>query len=272
MNDIAHIQTNQVATAAEIRTHVQRIQEVMQAVMIADTHYGTIPGTQKPTLYKAGSEVLLTTFRLAVDPIVEDLSDGEHFRYRVAARGVHQGSGIVVGAGIGEASTAEEKYCWRAAVCQEEFDDADPTRRRVKYAKGRDGGFYTINQIRTNPADLANTVLKMAKKRAQIDLCLTALAASDIFTQDLDDLPDELRQAGDDRPRGRPRTTKPAARSGNGAATEKQVGFLRTKLKHAGLEESDLLDAFDLESLESIPFAKVNDALAWIASPPIAEA
>jgi hypothetical protein len=49
-------------------------------------------------------------------------------------------------------------------------------------------------QIRTEPADVANTVLKMAKKRAQIDLTLTATAASDIFTQDVEDIPDELRE------------------------------------------------------------------------------
>lgn len=267
MNELATMQSTNVATAAEIRTHVQRIQEVMQAVMIKDTHYGVIPGTGKPTLYKAGSEVLLTTFRLAVDPVVEDLSDGDHIRFRVVARGVHQGSGVLIGAGVGEASTAEEKYCWRDAVCPEEWEATDPSRRRVKYAKGREG-HYTRSQVRTNPADLANTVLKMAKKRAQIDLCLTALAASDIFTQDLEDLPDDLRDAGDDRPRGKPQTRRPAAsNSGNGHATEKQVGFLRTKLRNAGLEETDLLTAFELDDLESIPFAKVNDALAWIATP-----
>ena len=39
-----------------------------------------------------------------------------------------------------------------------------------------------------NPADCYNTVLKMAKKRALVDAVLTATAASDIFTQDLEDI------------------------------------------------------------------------------------
>ena len=39
-----------------------------------------------------------------------------------------------------------------------------------------------------NPADNYNTVLKMAKKRALVDAVLTATAASDIFTQDLEDI------------------------------------------------------------------------------------
>ena len=39
-----------------------------------------------------------------------------------------------------------------------------------------------------NPADHYNTVFKMAKKRALVDAVLTTTAASDIFTQDLEDI------------------------------------------------------------------------------------
>ena len=39
-----------------------------------------------------------------------------------------------------------------------------------------------------NPADHYNTVLKMAKKRALVDAVLTSTAASDIFTQDLEEI------------------------------------------------------------------------------------
>ena len=39
-----------------------------------------------------------------------------------------------------------------------------------------------------NPADHYNTVLKMAKKRALVDAVLTTTAASDIFSQDLEEL------------------------------------------------------------------------------------
>ena len=43
-----------------------------------------------------------------------------------------------------------------------------------------------------NPADYYNTVLKMAKKRAHVDAVLTATAASDIFTQDVEDMPEVI--------------------------------------------------------------------------------
>jgi hypothetical protein len=39
-----------------------------------------------------------------------------------------------------------------------------------------------------DPADCYNTVLKMAKKRAYVDAMLTATAASDIFTQDIEEM------------------------------------------------------------------------------------
>lgn len=175
-------------TASEIRSDVNLIQEVMKAVMIPQVHYGTVPGCgDKPTLLKPGAEKIASTFRLAIDPVVEDLSKDDEIRYRVAAKVTHQVSGQFLGSGIGEASTNEEKYKWRKVVSPAEWDATAEDRKRVKY--GRD---YTIQQIRTNPADVANTVLKMAKKRALIDAVLTITAASDCFTQDIEDLPEEV--------------------------------------------------------------------------------
>jgi hypothetical protein len=92
---------------------------------------------------------------------------------------------------VGECSSQEEKYSWRAAVCPEEWDDTPESRRRTKYSRYQ-GKVEKKQQIRTNPADVANTILKMAKKRAQVDAVITATAASDIFTQDIEDLPEEL--------------------------------------------------------------------------------
>lgn len=181
------------ATAAQIRARVNRIQEVMLAVMKKDVHFGTIPGTPKPTLYKAGSEVILATFHIAVNPIVDDLSTPDAARYRVACQGLLP-SGEIVGVGIGEASSDEEKYRWRRVVCDAEWDATPVDRKRIKWQK-KQGQVEEIKQIRTEPADIANTVLKMAKKRAQIDMTLTATAASDVFAQDIEDLPDEVREA-----------------------------------------------------------------------------
>jgi hypothetical protein len=182
-------------TAVQVKANVQLIQQVMADVMIKDVHYGTIPGTQKPTLYKAGSEKILATFRIAAYPKeIEDLSTDDEIRYRVKVHGVAMENDMVLfGVGIGECSSSEEKYKWRKPVCDEEYNETPEDRRRLKWFKGYgDKPPYQQKQIRTNPSDVANTVLKMAKKRGQIDMTLTATGASDVFDQDLEDLPEGL--------------------------------------------------------------------------------
>lgn len=193
-------------TASEVVQHALVVQEVMRAVMKPDVHYGKIPGTDKPTLLQPGADVLCMTFRIAPEFHVEDLSTADVVRYRVTCRGVHQTTGVTLGAGIGEGSTGEEKYKWRRAVNDKEFEATLPAMRRVKFGKG-----YETKQVRTEPADVANTVLKMAAKRAKIAMVLNVTAASDMFGQDLEDLDAALRESlvGDDQPP--PPQTGPAA-------------------------------------------------------------
>ena len=194
MNDVVAIsQPRDLAplSAGAIQQQVNVIQHVMKQVMKKDVHYGVIPGCKEPSLYKPGAEKIMATFRLSADPEITDLSDDDQVRYQVKVRLISP-SGHFVGAGIGECSSNEEKYKWRFAVCREEFDDTPPERRREKWKKGWQGKPSTkIQQVRTEPADLANTILKMAKKRALVDGVLTATAASDCFTQDIEDLPPE---------------------------------------------------------------------------------
>ena len=181
-------------SVAEVVQHAKTVQEVMHAVMREGEHFGKIPGTDKPTLLKAGAEKLCMTFRIADEYRVEDLSTADAVRYRVTCIGKHQLTGIELGSGMGEGSTSEEKYRWRKAVCDEEFESTPAAMRRVKYARGKGGSFYTTKQVRTEPSDLANTVLKMACKRAKMAMVLNVTAASDCFTQDLEDLDETLRE------------------------------------------------------------------------------
>jgi len=174
-------------TAKDIRAQVNLIQEVMKSVMIDGTHYGKIPGCgDKPTLLKPGAEKLISTFNLCPRVIVEDLSREDMVRYRIICR-LETMSGKFVGDGVGECSSEEGKYKWRKTVSDEEYEATPETHKRIKYNKD-----YSENQVRTNPYDLANTILKMAKKRALVDATLTRTAASDIFTQDIEDMPEEL--------------------------------------------------------------------------------
>lgn len=189
------------SSVADVTRHVIAVQEVMRSVMKPNVHYGAIPGAgEKPTLLKPGAEVLCMTFRIADEYEIVDLSTAGAVRYRVKCIGRHQATGVALGSGLGEASTDEEKYRWRKAVCDAEFEGTPADMKRTKYGR-KSGGHYTVQQIRTEPADLANTVLKMACKRAKIAMVLNVTAASDMFSQDLEDLDAELVRhlAEDDR-------------------------------------------------------------------------
>lgn len=181
-----------------IEARVNKIREVLKSQMKKDVHFGTIPGTPKPTLYKPGSELLLTTFKIAREPIPTDLSTQDEVRYRVEVRGTSMDTGSNLGSGVGECSSNEEKYKWRSPVCAQEFEDTPEDRKRKKWKKVWDKsrrayGAKLVDQVRTEPSDIANTILKMATKRAQIDLTLNVLAASEVFTQDMEDVPEEVR-------------------------------------------------------------------------------
>lgn len=171
-------------SAQAVKDQVDLIQQVMSQVMIDGQHYGTIPGCgDKPALLKPGAEKICFTFRIATDPEIEDLSSDDEIRYRIKCRALSS-SGIFLGAGVGECSSNEDKYKWRAVKSDAEWDATWEDRKRLKYGyKGE------TRQVRTNPADIANTILKMAKKRALVDMVLTVTAASDIFSQ-ADDLPE----------------------------------------------------------------------------------
>lgn len=158
--------------AVNIVEKVKLIDEVMNAVMKKDVHYGTIPGCgNKPTLLKPGAEKLLLTFRLAPDYKinVKDF-EGGHREYEIVTTLTHMVTGQVFGSGVGSCSTMESKYKYRTAWAN-----------KVKTKVEND-----------DLASIYNTVLKMAKKRSLVDAVLTVTGASDIFTQDIEDIKENL--------------------------------------------------------------------------------
>jgi hypothetical protein len=292
MNNSVTVYEEHRLTETDIRAQVNLIQHVMKAVMKgpskdnpAGVHYGIIPGTPKPTLYKPGAEVLCATFRISPEFTVEDLSTSDCYRYRVTCKGRHQTTGIVLAEGMGSASSNEDKYRWRRIVCEEEFEATPSDRRRIKYAKGKESSFYTVKQIRAEPDDIDNTVLKMACKRAQVAMTLNATAASDIFTQDVEDIPETMRQTDGDggeakeRKKPQPKGKPPAAEAkanGNGEAkadaedgpaTPAMVNHLKKRLEGAALTDVEFFKKFNVTTFEGLKVSQINAALHWAANP-----
>lgn len=195
-------------TIEQLTGQVQLVQKAMAAAMKADVHYGVIPGTDKPTLFKPGAEKLLLLFRLAPDYEVDETwHDDGHYTVRVKCRLTHIPTGNFVGAGDGLCTTRETRYAIRklARLCpacgkdaiikgKEEYGGGWLCFRKkggcgAKFAdgdaviEGQPEGEGPNDKI----ADTFNTVLKMGCKRALIAGVLNVTAASDIFTQDLED-------------------------------------------------------------------------------------
>src|SRR5690242_252716 len=107
-------------SAIEVKRQAALIQQVMKEVMQEDKehngdgHWGVIPGTKKPTLYKTGAEKLCLTFRLSPAYRVEQSNlPGDHREYRVVCTMTHIPTGQVFGEGVGLCSTMEKKYRYR---------------------------------------------------------------------------------------------------------------------------------------------------------------
>lgn len=139
---------------------IAQFQAVVQKTLKKDHDYGVIPGTgSKPTLLKPGAEKILMLMGLTSEyEVIEKVQDYNRGFFAFTVKCTLSKSDIKVTEGVGHANTREKRY-----------------------VSGRQQDAYT----------LANTVLKMAKKRAQVDAVLTVASLSEIFTQDLEDQVDD---------------------------------------------------------------------------------
>lgn len=151
---IDSIDNNMVARTMD---KIHNFQQVIKQAVKPGHDYGIIPGTDKPTLFKPGAEKIVMMMGLSsryeIMDKVEDYDKG-FFSYNIRCTLSRQGYDICEG--VGNCNSRENKY------------------------------------VKADPYTIANTILKMAKKRAYVDAALSVASLSDIFTQDMDDL-DELR-------------------------------------------------------------------------------
>ena len=117
-----------------------------------------------------------------------------------------------------------------------------------------------------NPYDVKNTLEKMAEKRSLVAAVLIGTAASDIFTQDIEDLPDLVSE--DSETPARELTNEPTNSNNNDVrmATGRQVAYIKSQIKKKDITQKEFLMEWEdyFESWEDIPFNIVNDILEWI--------
>lgn len=212
---------------AEAKRRLQELQAFIKEVMVEGKDYGTIPGTPKPSLYQPGAQKLAEIYGFAARfETVEAIKEWEHgfFAFDVRCILSSRRDGRPVGEGVGHCNSRESRYAWRwtkeadlppgtdkAKLHKAQRDDwvfdnkLPPGTDKAKLPKEeriskRTGGKYTVFNVGTiayrvpNPdiADLVNTLQKMACKRAYVMAVISVTRSSDIFTQDVEDLPAEV--------------------------------------------------------------------------------
>lgn len=280
-------ETDQVAmTLAGVKRQVNLIQQVMRSEMTKGEHYGTIPGCgDKPALLKAGAEKLNLTFRMApkFEITITPMGDG-HREYTIRTSLYHIDTGKFLGEGLGSCSTMESKYryrddkrkctkCESTAIikgkeeygggwicfakkggCGAKFADNDPAIVDQKVGKIE------------NPdiADVYNTVLKMGKKRSHVDATLSATAASDIFTQDIEEMAEPEVAA--------PTVKTPAPMNGASVLLPGEYSFFQKKLNALGADwkevEKCVKAKFGLTDISKLTKDQAKEVLViWEAEP-----
>lgn len=216
-------ETSFLAPAGTVEDFLRAYQlkkEIIQGILKEGVDFGTVPGSEKPALLKAGAEKMSNFYALSPDFVdietVEDWTgkdhDGEPFFYYRQKCNLYKnqsdGTRIFVASADGSCNSWEKKYRYRQA------DRLCPSCGKPAIIKGKQeygGGWlcYTkkggcgakfadnapeivnqdVGQVK-NPdvAEQVNTMLKMAQKRALVAATLIATNTSDYFTQDIEDM------------------------------------------------------------------------------------
>ena len=150
---------------------------------------------------------------------------------------------------------------------------------------GEGGGARSLAQ----DYDDVNKSMKMCLKSAQIDATIRTFGLSEIFTQDLEDMPEAQRNEAESNegyapsppvqqpqpPAGPPVHSAPAqhARPPMRASglpprviSDKQCKLLWVRLDQAGIPEMEFLQRWNIPQLEALPSSQMNDALSWITA------
>jgi Protein of unknown function (DUF1018). len=170
--------------------------------------------------------------------LIQQVEDYEKGFFAYTVRCVLSRNGLKITEGVGHANTRERRY----------------TVVKDKSKEPRD------------PFSLANTVLKMAKKRALVDATLTVASLSDIFTQDLEDIvvEDEAPQSHA-RQSGNRRNGNGQMKDPDGPATDSQTRAIYSIAKRAGLSDDEvkaiLQSQFGVESAKDLTKAQASKAI-----------
>lgn len=287
-----------VMSIQELIEREKAIQYLVDNVMVEGIDFGWIPGTRpketakageyqaKPTLFKSGAERACAFFgyapRFSPQEVIEQWTADKYgealFYYRYEC--LLTKDSVLVGSGIGSATTWESKYRYRASerLCPQ---CGKPNIRKSKPKPGKEPGFYCWEKTGgcgatftaddeditgqetgkvPNPdiADVVNTVQKMAQKRAYVAATLTATGLSGRFTQDLEDLPTPTKNGEEVSDEGTSSRRQEPGEDKRGSSTDRKIPeALKTVFANIDKDPSHVIQAFAM--LEGQLIRKAGD-------------
>jgi len=204
------------------------LDEAIASRLVEGVDYYTI-GNSK-SLSKAGAEGLCSRYGglFPTQPqfeIIDKIEDWEKglFSYTFKCT-LYDGSGTVVGEGVGTASTFEPKrrYIWLTKRQAEQQGRSIEGCAKERRYNRKTKSYYDVYRVPLTVEELIakrNETMKMAKKSSFTDATLNATGASRSFTQDLDELianrvfvPEES-ETGQSEPTPEPEPEKPKSAS-----------------------------------------------------------
>lgn len=186
------IESIEVSSIVGTLNKISQVQAAVQRELKPGHDYDTIPGTGKPTLLKPGAEKLLMMFGLTSEyEIIERIEDYDKGIFAYTIKCILSRQGQKITEGVGSCNSKEDKYRWRwykekdvpIGIDKESLKQKTNRYGQVEYKMENDEIYSQ-----------ANTILKMAKKRAQVDATLTVASLSELFTQDMEDMKEFIQQ------------------------------------------------------------------------------
>ena len=252
-------------TAKDMANQARKVLAIKETIMKPGVHFGTIPGCKKPSLLKPGAEKLCTAFMLQPEFETTCRDDPnrtinwEKYDYNTRRK-------------IPGTTTGYIDYDSSCSLVH--IPTGEVWARRVS---GSCNNFESKYRS-LNPYDVKNTLEKMAEKRALVAAILIATALSDMFTQDIEDMPylvnggdsgtepSTPKQTPKSNPKPQPKPQPESQEGGIRLATDKQVAYIKSQLRRMKINQMDFLSTWveEFDNFEAIPFHKVNSILEWI--------
>jgi len=160
---------------ATIQHNIQQAERLVTSVLEPEVDFGLIPGLPGKCLFDPGAGKIMAAFNSYADhEVIHHQEEDTLVSWTIQAKIINRDTQMVVGTGVGAASTREVKYRYRWVPDPQNYgygpEEIKALKTRSKKNK-QTGEIYGTEYRIENPeyGELVHTLLAMASKRAEVD-------------------------------------------------------------------------------------------------------